>query len=66
MVALLTERLGLEGASVAEQREVLEASAALFPVASDVQVAEVDARGVPSDWLTIGAEPGSVLRPQPP
>jgi hypothetical protein len=47
--------LGLEALSVEEQRAVMEASTSMFPVDADVVVTEVDAGGVPADWLSIEA-----------
>ncbi|MEM7016770.1 MAG: alpha/beta hydrolase fold domain-containing protein [Pseudomonadota bacterium] len=44
--------LGLEDLPVEEQRAVMEASADMFPVEADVLTSEIDAGGVPADWIT--------------
>ena len=53
IVALLSGGLGLEALSVDEQRFAMEASTAMFPVDADVVVSEVDAGGVPAEWVSI-------------
>lgn len=55
VVAMMTGGLGLEELSVDEQRAVMEASADMFPAESDVLVSEIDAGGVPADWITVDA-----------
>lgn len=45
--------LGLEELSVDEQRAAMEAAAEMFPVESDVLTVEVEAGGVPADWVSI-------------
>ncbi len=55
VVAMMEGGLGLEALSVEEQRAVMEASADMFPVEADVRVCEVDAGGVPADWIAVGA-----------
>ncbi len=54
IVAMMSGGLGLEALSVEEQRAAMEASADMFPVASDIRVQEVDADGVPADWIRVG------------
>lgn len=62
IVAMMSGGLGLEALSVDEQRAAMEASAELFPAEPDVLVREVDAGGVPADWLTVdGGEAGRVV-----
>ncbi len=53
VVALLEGGLGLEQASVEEQRAFMEASAEMFPLEADMSSTEVDACGVPADWVGV-------------
>jgi acetyl esterase/lipase len=53
IVAMMAGGLGLEELSVDEQRAAMEASAELFPLEPDVLAVEVDAGGVPADWVSI-------------
>jgi acetyl esterase/lipase len=53
VVAMISGGLGLEALSVDEQRAVMEASADLFPAEPDVLAREVDAGGVPADWISV-------------
>ncbi len=53
IVAMMSGGLGLEEMSVDEQREIMEASADMFPAEADVVASEVDAGGVPADWITV-------------
>lgn len=46
--------LGLEALSVEEQRAAMEASVDMFPPDPDVVASEVDANGVPADWVSAG------------
>ncbi len=50
--AMMAGGLGMEDLSVQEQRAAMEASAGLFPAAEGVTASEVDANGVPADWLS--------------
>jgi len=47
--------LGLEVLSVEDQRAAMEASAEMFPADPDVVSKEVNADGVPADWISVGA-----------
>ena len=58
IVAMLSGGIGLEDLSVHEQRAVMEASAGMFPADSDIIARDVDAGGVPSDWVTAGGDGG--------
>ncbi len=58
VVAMMGGGLGLEELSVDEQRAVMEASADMFPLAPDVVVSEIDAGGVPADWVTVDVSEG--------
>jgi len=53
IVAMISGGLGLDELSVDEQRAAMEASAGMLPVETDVVVTEVDAGGVPADWVTV-------------
>ncbi len=53
VVEMMNGGLGLEELSVDEQRAVMEASADMFPAEADVLASEVDAGGVPADWVTV-------------
>lgn len=53
IVAMISGGLGLDALSVEEQRAAMEATADMFPVATGVTVREIDADGVPADWLTV-------------
>lgn len=53
IVDMMSGGLGLETLSVDEQRAVMEASAEMFPPEVDVLTREVDADGVPADWVTV-------------
>ncbi|MBT7335770.1 MAG: alpha/beta hydrolase [Gammaproteobacteria bacterium] len=53
IVAMISGGLGLEELSVEEQRAAMEGSAGMFPVEADVVITEVDAGGVPADWVTV-------------
>ena len=53
IVAMMAGGLGLEELSVGEQRLAMEASAEMFPVEADVLTKEVEADGVPADWVSI-------------
>ena len=53
VVAMMTGGLGLEELSVHEQRAAMEASAGMFPAGADVLASEIDAGGVPADWVTV-------------
>lgn len=55
VVAMMSGGLALDVLSVTEQRAMMEASAELFPVEADVVVKEVDAGGVPADWVSVPA-----------
>ena len=58
IVAMLSGGIGLEDLSVHEQRAVMEASAGMVPADSDIIARDVDAGGVPSDWVTAGGDGG--------
>ena len=53
IVVMMSGGLGLDDLSVEEQRAVMEASADMFPVEPDIVSREVDAGGVPADWVTV-------------
>lgn len=53
VVEMMAGGLGLEALSVDEQRTIMEASAEMFPTEPDVYASEVDAGGLPADWVTI-------------
>jgi hypothetical protein len=53
VVKMMTGGLGLEALSIDEQRTFMEASADMFPADADVLASEVDAGGVPADWVTV-------------
>jgi acetyl esterase/lipase len=53
IVAIMAGGLGLEELSVEDQRAAMEASAGMFPVEADVVASQVDAGGVPADWITV-------------
>lgn len=53
VVDMMTGGLGLEELSVDEQRAVMEASAGMFPAEADVLTSEIDAGGVPADWIAV-------------
>lgn len=55
VVAMLSGGFGLNELSIDEQRAVMEASADLFPAEIDVHASQVDAGGVPSDWVSVKA-----------
>lgn len=62
VVALMGGGLALDELSIEEQRAVMEASADLFPAEADVRALEVDAGGVPADWVSVEAsEPDRVV-----
>jgi epsilon-lactone hydrolase len=62
IVAMMSGGLGLGELSVDEQREVMEASADLFPAEPDVIASQVDAGGVPADWVWVDTpEPDRVV-----
>ena len=62
MRAQKTGQLGSAEASPEERRAVLDALAEVFPVPDDVEVAGVDAGGVPGLWLTPpGSSPDAAL-----
>ncbi|XOV86380.1 MAG: alpha/beta hydrolase [Pseudomonadota bacterium] len=52
-VAMMASGLGLAELSVEEQRAVMEDFADMSPAEPDVSAREVDADGVPADWITI-------------
>lgn len=52
LVAMMAGGLGLEELSVDEQRAAMEGSAGMFPLEADVLASEIDAGGVPADWIT--------------
>jgi len=54
IVAMMEGGLGLDDLSVTEQRAAMEASAGMFAVEPDVFTVEVDAGGVPAEWVSIG------------
>ena len=56
IVAMMAGGLGLESLSVDEQRLAMEASAEMFPVEADVLTNEVDAGGIPADWVSIAGQ----------
>jgi monoterpene epsilon-lactone hydrolase len=53
VVAMMTSGLGLEALSVNEQRAAMEGSAGMFPAGADMLTSEIDAGGVPADWITV-------------
>lgn len=57
IVAMMDGGLGLEDLSVEDQRAAMEASTSMFPPDPDVTSTEVDAGGVPADWVSIDAHP---------
>jgi acetyl esterase/lipase len=62
IVTMMTGGLGLEELSIDEQRTFMEASADMFPADADVLASEVDAGGVPADWVTVdGSEANRVI-----
>jgi epsilon-lactone hydrolase len=62
IVAMMSGGLDLGELSVEEQREVMEASADLFPAGPDVIASQIDAGGVPADWVCVDApEPDRVV-----
>ncbi len=62
IVAMMGSGLGLEQLSLEEQRAMMEASADRFPPDADVVASEVDAGGVPADWVSVDAsEAGRIV-----
>lgn len=62
VVDMMSGALGLEELSVNEQRAAMEASAGLFPAEPDVGASQVDAGGVPADWVSVASsEPDRVV-----
>lgn len=57
IVAMMDGGLGLEELSVEDQRAAMEASTSMFPPEPDVRSEEVDAGGVPADWVSTDAAP---------
>ena len=53
VVDMMAGGLGLEELSVDEQRAIMETSADMFPAEADVLASEIDASGVPADWVTV-------------
>ena len=52
LAAMMAGGLGLEELSVGEQRAAMEAMAETYPADPEMVVSEVDAGGVPADWIT--------------
>ncbi len=62
VVAMMSGGLALDELSVDEQRAAMEASADLFPAEPDVLASQIDAGGVPADWVSVDAsEPDRVV-----
>ncbi|MCA9951848.1 MAG: hypothetical protein KDE48_19490 [Anaerolineales bacterium] len=53
VVEMMIGGLGLEALSLDGQRVVMEAPADMFLTEADVSANEVNAGGVPADWVTI-------------
>ena len=53
IVAMLAGGLGMDALSLEEQRAAMEASAAMSPPDADVKIREVNANGVPADWVSV-------------
>ncbi len=51
IVALLEGGLGMEALSLDEQRAAMDASGDMFPLEEDMVTDEVDAAGVPAEWV---------------
>ncbi len=59
---MMSGGLALEELSIDEQRAVMEASAEMFPAEADVHASEIDAGGVPADWISVDeSEPDRVV-----
>ncbi len=52
LVAMMAGGLGLEAVSVDEQRMFMEAAAEMFPISADVVVSDINADGVPAEWVS--------------
>lgn len=55
IVAMMAGGLGLDELTVDEQRAAMEASAGMFPAPADLRSTEIDAGGVPADWIDVDA-----------
>jgi len=62
VVEMMSGGLGLDELSVEELRTMMEASADMYPVGADVLSSELDAGGVPADWVSVDvSEPDRVV-----
>lgn len=62
VVAMMSGGLALDELSLDEQRAAMEASADLFPAEPDVLASQIDAGGVPADWVSVDvSEPDRVV-----
>lgn len=53
IVAMMRGGLAFDELSLDEQRAAMEASADLFPAETDVLASQIDAGGVPADWISV-------------
>jgi acetyl esterase/lipase len=53
VVEMISGGLGLDELSLEDQRAMMEASADLFPLPEDVRVSDIEAGGVPADWVSL-------------